>query len=333
MGERVRIPPQYVNTGAIPHTETVMQVSTELSGGPRGQREAGVYVFDVSESPWQGVGKGGLAQKIVRRDDRTGHSFGFMSFDTLARTGVHQHLGTAFSYFLSGALTDYQGTTGAGQLGVNFAGSTHDAVAYLPTLTVGRMEGPVAYGADVTHSLHAGNRHTSFENEFPEHLPDLSISLETVQVSATRVPGLTRRLVYDYAHTPHTRRMTQLMLLPGTQVPAHRIGALVDAYVLAGDVAFVARDTVSTAKTGDFVVIEPGTQVAFSSRYGASLLVWADGPSTWEDGPASPELYGFTSGHGDPLRFGNRAPADMNGGLVATPNLAISPSQNALDGR
>lgn len=289
-----------------------MKASDELSGGPRGQREAGVYVFDVSENPWQGVGKSGLAQKIVRRDDRTGHSFGFMSFDTLARTGVHQHLGTAFSFFLSGALTDFQGTTGAGQLGVNFAGSTHDAIAYLPTLTVGRMEGPVAYGADVTHSLHAGNRHTNFENEFPEHLPDLSIELETVQVSATRVAGLTRRLVYDYAHTRLMRRMTQMMLLPGTQVPAHRLGALIDMFVLGGDVSFVARDTVSTAKAGDFVVMEPETQVAFSSRYGASLLVWADGPSTWEDGPASPELYGFTSAHGDPLRFANRAPRDFN---------------------
>lgn len=288
-----------------------MNVLTELSSGPRAPREAGVYVFDVSDNPWQGVGKSGLAQKIVRRDDRTGHSFGFMSFDTLARTGVHQHLGSAFSYFLSGALTDFQGTTGAGELGVNFAGSTHDAIAYLPTLTVGRMEGPVAYGPDVTHSLHAGNRHTDFENEFPEHLPDLSIRLEAVQVSATRVAGLTRRLVYDYAHTPHTRRMTQLMLLPGTRVPAHRLSALVDAYVLAGDLTFDAHDATSTAKAGDFVVMEPGTQVTFSSRYGASVLVWADGPSNWEDGPVSPELYGFTSAHGDPLRFGNRAPSDF----------------------
>jgi hypothetical protein len=293
--------------------ERAMKASDELSGGPRGQREAGVYVFDVSDSPWQGVGKSGLAQKIVRRDDRTGHSFGFMSFDTLARTGVHQHLGTAFSFFLSGALTDFQGTVRAGELGINFAGSTHDAIAYLPTLSVGRMEGPVAYGADVTHSLHAGNRHKNFENEFPEHLPDLNIELEKVQVSATRVAGLTRRLVYDYAHTRLVRRMTQMTLLPGTQVPAHRLGALVDIFVLGGDVSFVARDAVSTAKAGDFVVMEPDTQVAFSSRYGASLLLWADGPSIWEQGPVAPELYGFTSAHGDPLRFGNRAPSDLNG--------------------
>ncbi|MFT4067347.1 cupin domain-containing protein [Paraburkholderia sp.] len=275
-------------------------------------REAGVYVFDVSDTPWQSVGKGGLAQKIVRRDDRTGHSFGFMSFDTLTRTGVHQHLGTAFSYFLSGSLTDFQGTTGAGQLGVNFAGSTHDAIAYQPTLTVGRMEGPVAYGADVTHTLHAGNRHTDFENEFPEHLPDLSITLEAVQASGTRVAGLTRRLVYDYAHTRVNRRMTHLMLLPRTKVPVHRLGALVDMYVLAGDVTFASRGTTSSAKTGDFVVLEPQTQVSYTSRFGASVLVWADGPSMWEEGPISPELYGFTSAHGDPLRFANRAPVDFD---------------------
>jgi quercetin dioxygenase-like cupin family protein len=293
--------------------EKEMGVLTEPSRTGHAGRQKGVYVFDVSDQPWQGVGKGGLAQKVVRRDDRTGHSFGFMSFDTMARTGVHQHLGTAFSYFLSGALTDFQGATGMGQLGINFAGSTHDAIAYLPTLTVGRMEGPVAYGPDVAHSLHAGNRHTDFENEFPEHLPDLSITLEQVQTSPTRVPGLMRRLVYDYAQTPHSRRVTQIMLLPGTVVPSHLLHALVDAFVVAGDVSFVARDITSHAKAGDFVVMEPGTQVSFSSRYGASILLWADGPSTWMEGPVSPELYGFSSAHGDPLRFGNRAPKDFTG--------------------
>ncbi|OZI77724.1 cupin domain-containing protein [Bordetella genomosp. 12] len=272
-------------------------------------REAGIYVYDVAENSWQGVGKAGLAQKVVRRDERTGHSFGFMSFDTLTRTGVHQHLGNAFSYFLSGGLTDYQGTAVMGELGINFPGSTHDAIAYLPTLTVGRMEGPVAYGADVQHSLHAGNRHTEFENEFPEHLPDLNIMLTSVAVTGTRVAGLTRRLVYDYAHTPHQRRMTQLMLLPGTKIPAHRLTALIDLYVLGGDVTFRANGRSAHAKAGDFVVMEPDTQVVFESRYGASLLLWADGPSIWEDGPVSPELYGFTSAHGDPLRFANRAPS------------------------
>lgn len=288
-----------------------MDTSPVAKAPARGPREPGVYVFDVSDRPWQGVGKTGLAQKIVRRDDRTGHSFGFMSFDTLTRTGVHQHLGPAFSYFLAGGLTDYQGTTAAGELGINFTGSTHDAIAYQPTLSVGRMEGPVAYGPDIQHSLHAGNRHAEFDNQFPEHLPDLNIALASVTVTGTRVAGLTRRLVYDYAHTPHMRRVTQLMLLPGTTVPAHRLTALVDMYVLGGDLTLTAKDAVSHARAGDFVVMEPGTQLTFSSRYGTSLLIWADGPSMWEEGPASPELYGFTSAHGDPLRFGNRAPKEM----------------------
>jgi len=266
-------------------------------------RAPGVYVYDVSTQPWQNVGVSGLAQKIVRRDDQTGQSFGFMSFDTLTRTGVHQHLGNAFSYFLSGALTDYQGTTGAGELGINFPGSTHDAIAYLPTLTVGRMEGPVAYGPDVAHKLHAGNHHRDFENEFPEHLPDLNITLNSVAVTPTRVPGLARRLVYDYAHTPNQRRMTQLMLLPGTQVPLHRLTALVDMYVLGGDVTFTAQGVAAQAKAGDFVVLEPDTRLQFASRYGASLLLWADGPSHWEDGATRAELYGFTAAHSDPLRL------------------------------
>ena len=84
-----------------------------------------------------------------------------------------------------------------------------------------------------------------------------------------------------------------------------------DVLVLGGDLTLTAKDAVSHARAGDFVVMEPGTQLTFSSRYGASLLIWADGPSMWEEGPASPELYGFTSAHGDPLRFGNRAPKEM----------------------
>ncbi|WP_200908067.1 hypothetical protein, partial [Achromobacter sp. DMS1] len=150
------------------------------------------------------------------------------------------------------------------------------------------MEGPVAYGPDVTHSLHAGNRHAAFENAFPEHLPDLNIMLDAVPVSATRVPGLTRRLVYDYANTPHQRRMTQLMLLPGACVPAHRLTALVDLYVLGGDVRFHCQGKSLDAKAGDFVIMEPDAQLRFESRYGASLLLWAEGPALWEDGPSSP---------------------------------------------
>lgn len=105
--------------------------------------------------------------------------------------------------------------------------------------------------------------------------------------------------------------MTQLMLLPGCKVPAHKLTGLVDLYVPGGDVTFRAHGRSSSAKAGDFVIMEPDTQVEFSSRYGASLLLWADGPALWEDGPASPELYGFTSAHGDPLRFANKAPATL----------------------
>ena len=106
--------------------------------------------------------------------------------------------------------------------------------------------------------------------------------------------------------------MTQLMLLPGCKVPAPALSGLVDLYVLGGDVTFRANDRSASAKAGDFVIMEPETLVEFSSRYGASLLLWADGPALWADGPASPELYGFTSAHGDPLRFANKAPDTLS---------------------
>jgi hypothetical protein len=40
-------------------------------------------------------------------------------------------------------------------------------------------------------------------------------------------------------------------------------------------------------------VIDAETALTLSSRYGARLLVWADGPVRWLDGAARDDLYGF----------------------------------------
>jgi len=60
----------------------------------------------------------------------------------MAGTGMHKHLGPAFSYIVEGALTDFQGEVVAGQMGINLSPATHEAIAYRPTCFVARLEAP-----------------------------------------------------------------------------------------------------------------------------------------------------------------------------------------------
>ena len=89
-----------------------------------------VYAYDMLQAPWSEAGRPGFYHKAVRGDRERGLFLGLLSFDPLTRTGVHQHLGVAVSYFLDGSLTDYWGAAVAGQAGINLKGATHDAVSY-----------------------------------------------------------------------------------------------------------------------------------------------------------------------------------------------------------
>ena len=252
---------------------------------------AAVGVYDMTAAPWTGAGKEGITQKVVRVDHAKGHYLGLVAFDPLVSSGLHQHQGVATSYVLQGSLTDYAGTIMRGQVGINFKGSTHDAIPYEKCLLAARLEGPVTYPPQdgPIHRLHAGARHSEIVNPAPEVMPDINVMVETVPMAVTAVAGVGRRLILDYKGTGDDRRLVQLQILPGTSIPAHHTTELVEWFVVGGDVS--VGD--ATAHGGSFVCIEPGTEAVVSSRYGALLLAWSEGRIAWSDGRPRPDLYGF----------------------------------------
>lgn len=265
---------------------TVKRSSRKAAGpSPR------IAAYDMLAAPWLPAGKEGILQKVVHADHGRGHYLGLIALEPLVATGLHQHLGVASSYFVQGSLTDYAGTAVRGQVGINLAGATHDAVAYEKCVLVARLEAPVIYPkrSGPLNRLHAGARHAEIVNARPEVMPDLNVTVEDLPWSTTTLAGIARRMIFDYRGTGTERRLVQLQLLPGARVPAHRTTALVDWFVCGGDV----RAGPVAATGGSFVRIEPGSELAVSSRYGALLLAWAEGPIAWSDGKPRPDLYGF----------------------------------------
>lgn len=257
----------------------------------RSHRLAGkVYAYDMLEAPWTDTGLGGLRQKVVRMDRDAGLFLGMLAFEPMTRTGLHQHQATAVSYFLDGSLCDYSGFASAGMAGINLRGATHDAIAYNRCLLAARLEGPVTYPAkDGQVTVHAGSRPAEIVNDAPEVMPDINILVDALPELATALPGVTRRLVFDYAGTDTDRRMVQLALLPGTRLPAHVTSSLLEFFLLGGDIK--VNGTVATG--GSFVVIEPDAEIDIATTYGARLLAWAEGPAAWADGGKRPDCYGF----------------------------------------
>lgn len=268
---------------------------TKLSIVPAPTR---VSVHDMTQAPWTEVGKPGLRQKLVRGDPARGEFLGLLAFDALVASGLHQHTGVTTSYILSGSVTDYWGTYGEGTVGINTQGSTHDAICYTPCLMANRAEAPVLYPQDTTlHGLHHGSRHGAFANPAPEAAPTISVDLMRVPPVATAVAGVTRRMIFDHARPNHDRRRAvatprrhvSLSLLPGACVPAFRTRALLEFFVIGGQATVADRE----AGPACFVIVEPDTEVAIRSDFGAHLLAWADGPTDWCDGASRPDLFGF----------------------------------------
>ena len=182
-----------------------------------------IEVIGAVDVAWEQAGRSGLAYLPVRRDEAGADFFGMLRFDTLASSGLHQHLDVAMSYMLSGGLTDRQGTVHAGTMGVNFHGSTHDAVAYEPSLMVSRLEGPALYLPELEHHLHVGAERRPIAIDSAEQLPDVAVCLDALRLEPTRIAGVARKMIFDYSITPHDRRCVELQLLPGASVPLHRI--------------------------------------------------------------------------------------------------------------
>ena len=213
----------------------------------------GVAVFDLDAMPWTPLGRPGIREKRVRTEPSTGVTLGLVAFDAFARSGVHRHLAPALSYFLSGSLTDYQGTAGQGMAGINLAGATHDAFTYTGTVLATRLDGPVEVpdGADAAHPVAGGAARVVNPNA--ERWPDINIAVEPLPIVPSGFARVGRRAIFDYAGTGLNRRWVHLTLMPDMPRLAVRHAALADWFVIAGDVTVGGRK----AYANSFVTVEP----------------------------------------------------------------------------
>ena len=118
-----------------------METSNQPNQPPARAGTDHVYVASQTDLKWIDASRPGLRLAPVHENRETGRFLGLLGFETMASSGLHHHVDIAFSYMLSGGLTDYAGTAGAGQMGINMPGATHDAIAYLPTLMASRLGG------------------------------------------------------------------------------------------------------------------------------------------------------------------------------------------------
>lgn len=251
-----------------------------------------VYVSRNDALHWKDASRPGLRLAPVHEDRETGHFLGLLGFEAMATSGLHQHTDAAFSYMLSGSIRDYAGKTSAGEMGINLAGATHDAIAYVPSVVASRLDGHVLY-ADEEHDaatphLHAGGRFGDFKNQRPEDPPTINVDVEGIQASMTSVAGLSRRLISDYHGTAHNFRNAALTLNPGTRVAPFTTRAPIEIFVIAG--CFEINNQMATAS--GFCIVEAGAQVQLSSANGAFLIAWSEAPVQWLDSER-PDLFGF----------------------------------------
>lgn len=260
----------------------------------RGGR-GGVYLFDPADLHWRSAGREGIVQKVVRRDDERGHFLGLIGMEPMTRSGLHQHQGVAVSFFVDGGLTDYQGTIARGQVGINLKGATHDAISYMRSLFVARLQAPVTYPPEAgpLHGLHAGARHAALVNPAPDVPPDINVDVDALPADATGCDGVLRRMVFDYSGTPDDHRVVQLHVRPGTRMPRLLATDVVELWVRGGLLEIDGR----TAAAGSFVVLEPGTEASIASPFGALVLGWAEGPVHWVDPPAAGRARGDLFGY------------------------------------
>ena len=234
-----------------------------------------VHVFDATAMPWEPQARAGLATKTIRVDDDRGEFLGLIRFDAFVRSAVHQHQGVASSFILDGEITDYGGPVPRNAFGINVLGSTHDAMAYVPTILVSKLEGPVRYppSEQMISGIHAGSSYEAFRNPAPDVPPELSVAVDAVSPVQTGVAGLARQPVFDYAGTGHARRLLQWRVRPECAVPEWRASDWVEMWVRGGEL--VVND--ETAYANCFVVVEPGATVRMSSPFGALVVVWSEG--------------------------------------------------------
>jgi hypothetical protein len=254
--------------------------------------EPDVSVFNSGDIVWRDASKPGLMLAPVHENRETGHFLGLLGFEPMTSSGLHQHTSAAFSYMLSGSIRDYGGKTRPGEMGINLAGATHDAIAFERSIVASRLDGHVLYAdqlsdEDAPH-LHAGGRLGQFDNERPADAPTLNVPVEEITPAATRIAGVTRRLISDYKGTGLDFRNAALTLRPGTRLPVFRTSAPIELFLIAGDLEFNGKFLTS----GGFAILEGHRQFQMGSSFGAFLIAWAEGPVEWQDTPAD-DLFGF----------------------------------------
>lgn len=237
------------------------------------------------------MGKAGLALKPVRENREKGLFLGLVAFEPNTRSGLHQHLGVATSFILDGGLTDYQGSIGLHDAGINFKGSTHDAIAYQRSLMVSRLEAPVIYPpeTDRDYALHTGPRFGAIRNPNPELPPDINVAVDRVEALPTAIGGVSRKMIFDYARSKGEHRYVQMGMLPGAATPEFTTRAPLEMWMRGGDLRLGG----ATAYANCFVIVEAGTTLRIESDFGALFHAWSDAPIDWADGTRRSDLFGF----------------------------------------
>lgn len=244
-------------------------------------------VLAASAEGWTAGARPGHHHRPLYADRDAGRFFGWIRFDAMADTGIHQHLGPAFSYFLEGGLYDYQGRVVAGQMGINFSPATHEAIAYRPTTFVARLEAPVLTLGD-GEPVHTGARAGQVENARPERLPDLNVTVDSLPMVPTAYAGVGRRTVHDYLGTGFDRRCVQLQLMPDAVLPTFTTVDRLDIFMVGGS---VEANGVSIGN-GALASVPLGSEVAIRTRFGALFFAWSEAPVELA-GPATQDPFGF----------------------------------------
>ncbi|MBT6273666.1 MAG: hypothetical protein HOI95_05975 [Chromatiales bacterium] len=249
-----------------------------------------ISIKSMSELPWVASGKDGVLSQILRYDTDNGRFFGAARFEPMSRSGVHRHLGPAVSYMLEGSLSDHDNDVHAGQAYINLTGAVHDVICYRSALAVARVDGAILYPNDegIFYRLGDAAGEGQSVDDTLGGRTNLYIDVDALDPVSSNIDGANSRHIYDYANDPWEARFAQVSLAPGSSIPAHETGGLVDWFVIAGEVTVNDQ----RAGSGSYVTIEPSTTTHVSSRYGCRLLAWSDGPCKWLDG-GTYDIYGF----------------------------------------
>jgi hypothetical protein len=249
----------------------VLSALTPIQAPYELRSEAGLHVFDMSRMPWQPTANPGLWLKPVRQEGALGQYLGLVRFDADARSGLHQHQGVATSFVIDGGLTDYHGSIGLHQAGINVRGSTHDAVAYQRTVLVSRLEGPVSYPPrDAISGVHTGSYTAEFQNPDPDIPPEVNVPVDAQPLQETGIEGVRSQMIFDYRGTGSSHRMLQLHIRPQAEFSFTALG-LTEFWVRGGNLTVNQQ----AAHANCFVVCEEGAKLHVSSPFGALLIVWA----------------------------------------------------------